>query len=135
MKIFYNTKTGQVIGTVDGFNDVETKGIRITSSGIPDEDIAEEVIGLGHPKEKLARRLMNPHDELGVQFLKAGKKGIEEMTGTEKAVVKTRLKKEAEEIEQRRQAPPRDKLKELQQKVEELQSDIEKLKKPRPDNK
>jgi hypothetical protein len=87
MKIFYNLKTGEVLGTVDGFNDIASAGISIQPAGVDPNDIAEEVIDLGHPKEELARRLMDPLDPLKMVHLSGGLDGVEEMKEDQKEKV------------------------------------------------
>lgn len=119
MKVFYNKKTGDIIGTVDGFDEDLIKGVKIQPSGIPSGQIVEEVIGLGHPKEALARRLLEPRDELGIQFLKIGSGGIEEMTEPEKTAVRKK---------QKPRAPRPSSSQPLQAQIDALKQDIKQLK-------
>lgn len=124
MKIFWNKKTGEIIGTVDGF-DQSHDGISITPAGIPLEDIGEETIVPGHPKEALARKLMDPRDELGIHLLKVEGDGIAEMNSGEKKAVKARIRKQEEESRRRQEevaSRPS-----LQEQMDEIRAMVEAL--------
>jgi len=83
MRIFYDTKTGDVVGTVEGFDDDKTEGIMMVPGGSAPSDIGVEVIGLGHRQEELARRLMDPRDPLKIHYLEF-KGGIKELSDKDK---------------------------------------------------
>lgn len=124
MKIFINGNTGEVIGTVDGFDDDLIAPVKVTPGNVDPHDIIEEVIGLGHPKEELARRLMDPTDDLSTHLLKHGPDGVEEMAPKEKKVVEAKLdkqKKDAQDL--------RDQLANQPSPIEVLQAQIDDLKK------
>jgi len=61
MRIFYSKKTGQIVGTVDGFSQgPDLDKTMIIPKGTKKEDIGMHNIKLGDKEEKLAREFEDP---------------------------------------------------------------------------
>lgn len=132
MRIFYNRHTGQVIGTVDGFDEKteEMTGVTIVPGNLTKDDVGVEVIGLGHPKEELARRLLEGTDPLNIDFIKVTSRGVVEKTKAEKNQILAQRAKERKDYEDhiaKNANKPS-----LQQQIDNLHQQIDTLKKPLP---
>lgn len=72
--ILFKDKDGNVVGSIDGFKnyppDLQMK--------VGDEVMERFDIPLGHPQEKLARRLMNPKDPLTIAHVRIKGDKVEE---------------------------------------------------------
>ena len=67
MRIFFDKKTGEIIGTIDGFSDDPVLDkMMIVPGNMKPEDIGKENIHLGHPLELAARMFENPQHPANV---------------------------------------------------------------------
>ena len=103
MRLFYNKKTKQIVGTVDGFQPI-SDNVRIVPGGLDPDDIGYEDIELGSEKEELARKLMDPHTPLGIDMVEfSAKDGVREVSDAKKEKVVKKRQENAKRFEERLQ--------------------------------
>jgi hypothetical protein len=126
MRLFINKATGEVIGTVDGFDDHLTEGVMILPGDLQPDDVEALTIGLGDPNEKMARRLMDAKDELSIDMLRMGPDGLAVKPIAELKALKAAKAQAIKDADAQRRlaASQPDPIKQLQADVEELKKKV-----------